>query len=165
MEKGITNKSKENVDKRTTVEDNIKAIRLLEKIGIDTYMGIMVGFDWNKNDFKNLTKYLKTFEYPFINVQPATPLQGTTYYHEMKNLIVEDENNYHLFDMAHLVCNPTNLSRRQFYYQILKVYIKISFQKKIRTYIKRKYGIIVYKRIRKGALKIFVQYVKLILKG
>lgn len=151
-------------NKRTSVEINTKAVRILEKHGVQCYSGLIVGFDWTKEDFDGLISYLNSFEHPMVNIQPITPIKGTPFYEKNKALITEDEKKYENFDMAHAVMNPLHMSKRAFYYQILRAYLKTSASKKGRTYIVERYGKKVYKRVQKGAARIAWQYVKLILK-
>ncbi len=153
------------MNKLNDVETNINAIRLLDKLGIECYKGIIVGYDWDKSDFRYLEKLLRSFKHAFVNIQPITPLYGTKFYNKIKNNITTPQNRYHLFDMAHLVCEPTKLSKRNFYYQILRLYLRLSIRRRNIRYIIDKYGRKVYKRVRFGARKIAFQYIKLILKG
>ena len=59
---------------------------------------------------------------------------------------------------------PQKMSVRAFYYNILRAYLKTSASKKGRRYIIERYGKKVYRRVRKGAVKIAMQYIKLIIK-
>ena len=151
-------------NKRTSVEINTKAVRILEKHGVQCYSGLIVGFDWEKEDFDGLIAYLNSFEHPMVNIQPITPIKGTPFYEKNKHLITEDERNYHLFDMAHAVMKPQKMSKRAFYYHIMRAYLKTSASKKGRKYIVERYGKKVYRRVRRGAAQIAWQYIKLILK-
>lgn len=151
-------------NKRTSVEINNKAVKILEKYDVQCYSGLIVGFDWTKADFNELISYLNSFKHPMVNVQPITPIKGTPFYEKNKHLIIEDEKNYHLFDMAHAVMKPLKMSKRAFYYNILRTYLKTSASKKGRRYIVERYGKKVYKRVRKGAFHIAWQYIKLIIK-
>ena len=112
--------------KRTTVEVNNRAVRILEKYGVQCYSGLIVGFDWEKRDFDALIAYLNSFEHPMVNIQPVTPIKGTPLYEAWKGRITEKEGNYHLFDMAHAVLEPERMSKRAFYYHILRAYWKTS---------------------------------------
>ncbi len=151
-------------NKRTSVEVNDKAVRILEKHGVQCYSGLIVGFDWTKKDFDGLINYLNAFEHPMVNIQPITPIKGTPFYNKVKDQIVEDETRYENFDMAHVVMLPQKMSVRAFYYNILRAYLKTSASKKGRRYIIERYGKKVYRRVRKGAVKIAMQYIKLIIK-
>ncbi len=150
-------------NKRTSVEINNKAIRILEKYNIQCYSGLIVGFDWTKNDFDELIDYLNGFEYPMVNIQPITPIKGTPLYEKLKNKITERETRYERFDMAHAVMQPLYMSKRAFYYHILRAYFKTSASKKGRRYIIERYGKKIYRRVRKGAYKIAWQYIKLMI--
>ncbi len=151
-------------NKRTSVEVNNQAIRILEKYNMQCYSGLIVGYDWKKVDFDSLIEYLNSFEHPMVNIQPITPIKGTPYYEKNKHLITVDEEKYEYFDMAHAVMKPKYMSLRKFYYNILRAYFKTSASKKGRNYIKERYGLKIYKRVRKGAYKIALQYIKLIIK-
>jgi radical SAM superfamily enzyme YgiQ (UPF0313 family) len=150
--------------KRTSVEINERAIRVLERQGVQCYSGIIVGYDWTKEDFNGLIAYLNSFEHPMVNIQPITPMRGTPFYERVKGEIVEDEKNYRYFDMAHCVMLPKKMSVRAFYYNILRAYFKTSASAKGRRYIIEKYGKKVYRRVRKGAFKIAWQYIKLMIR-
>lgn len=155
----------DNYQKRTSVEINEKAIRILEKYNVQCYSGLIVGYDWTKEDFNGLIAYLNSFEHPMSNIQPITPIKGTPLYEKLKDKLTVDESRYEYFDMAHLVMRPEKMSKRAFYYQILRAYLKTSASKKGRRYIVERYGKKIYRRVRKGAYKIAMQYIKLIIKS
>lgn len=150
-------------NKRTTVETNDRAVRTLEKYGLQCYSGLIVGYDWDDGDFDGLIDYLNKFEHPMVNIQPITPIRGTPFYEKTKEKIVADETRYELFDMAHAVMLPQKMSLRRFYGNILRAYFKTTASKKGKQYIRRRYGAKVYRRVRRGAYKIAAQYVKLML--
>ncbi len=150
-------------NKRTTVETNNRAVRILEKYGIQCYSGLIVGYDWGKSDFDQLIAYINSFEHPMVNIQPITPIKGTPYYERVKDLIFEDETRYERFDMAHVVIKPQKMSVRAFYYNILRAYMKTMVSAKSRRYIKVRYGRKIYRRVKRGAYKIIWQYIKLII--
>lgn len=151
-------------NKRTSVEINTKAVRILEKHNVQCYSGLIVGFDWTKEDFDGLIAYLNSFEHPMVNIQPITPIKGTPFYEKNKHLITEDEKKYHRFDMAHAVMEPQKMSKRAMYYHIFRAYLKTSASRKGRRYIIERYGKKVYRRVRKGAAQIAWQYIKLMIK-
>lgn len=149
--------------KQSTVEENIKAINILERNGMQCYSGLIVGEDWVKKDFDTLIEYLNSFEHPLVNIQPITPMPGTPLYDEYKYEIVMPKEKYECWDMAHVVFKPVNMKTRLYYYHIVRAYLKTSANKKQRKFIKEKYGMKVYRRVKKGATKIFFQYLKLMI--
>lgn len=151
-------------DKRTTVEQNSAAVRVLEKAGMQCYSGLIVGEDWKREDFDALIDYLNGFEHPLVNIQPITPMPGTPLYDSYDGEITVPREKYHLWDMAHVVFRPKLLSKRSFYYNILRAYIKTSANKKQRKFIRERYGKSIYGRVKKGAAHIFMQYLRQIIK-
>ncbi len=149
--------------KKTNVEINVKAVNILERNGLQCYSGLIVGEDWVKEDFDTLINHLNAFEHPLVNVQPITPMPGTPLYDEYGYEITEKRENYACWDMAHVVFKPLKMSKRLYYYHIVRTYLKTSANAKQRKFIKSCYGKKVYRRVRRGAAKIFFQYLRLII--
>ena len=147
--------------KKTNVEINVKAVNVLESNGMQCYSGLIVGEDWTKEDFDTLIDHLNSFEHPLVNIQPITPMPGTPLYDEYDFEIEVNREKYAWWDMAHVVFKPLNMSKRQYYYHIIRAYLKTSANKKQRKFIKERYGKKVYKRVKKGATRIFFQYLRL----
>lgn len=147
--------------KQSSVEENIKAVEILERNGLQCYSGLIVGEDWKKEDFNSLIEYLNSFEHPLVNIQPITPMPGTPLFEEYPHKITISRKEYACWDMAHVVFQPKYMSKRKYYYHIVRAYLKTSANKKQRTFIKEKYGKDIYKRVKKGATKIAFQYIKL----
>lgn len=151
--------------KKTAVEENLRAVSVLEQAGVLCYCGLMVGHDWDRSDFDGLIAHLKTFRYPLINVQPVTPIPGTPYYETMREELAVGLDRRELWDMAHLLIKPTKMSERDFYANLLRVYYKTSLLPRVHGMIFRSFGIKAYMRACKGAICITRQYRTLIRKG
>ena len=151
-------------DKRTTVEQNSAAVRILEQNGMQCYSGLIVGEDWDKHDFDTLIEYLNSFDHPLVNIQPITPMPGTPLFDEYPRKIIVPRERYELWDMAHVVFRPDKMSRRKYYCHIVRAYLKTSANKKQRKFIMQRYGKRVYRRVWWGAAHVFFQYVKRIIK-
>lgn len=149
--------------KKSSVEINVKAVNILEKNRLQCYSGLIVGEDWVKKDFDTLIKHLNTFDHPLVNIQPITPMPGTPLFDEYNHEIVVPREKYAWWDMAHVVFKPLHMSKRLYYYHIVRAYLKTSANKKQRKFIKERYGKKVYNRVKKGAAKIFFQYVRLMI--
>ena len=147
-------------DKRTTVEQNSAAVRILESVGMQCYSGLIVGEDWVKRDFDALINYLNGFMHPLVNIQQITPMPGTPLFDEYRREITTPRTRYELWDMAHVVFKPERMSKRKYYYHILRAYLKTSANKTQRKFIRERYGKRVYKRVKKGAAHIFFQYLR-----
>lgn len=152
-------------NKKTTVDENIRAVKTLERCGLRCYAGIIAGHDWEKKDFDNLIRYINSFNNMFVNIQPLTPMPGTPLYERTKDKIIIPREKYQLWDMAHLAIKPTKMSIRRYYYHIIRAYLSTTTTKKMRNHIKTEFGKNIYKFVRRGASKVFWQYLKLAIRG
>jgi radical SAM superfamily enzyme YgiQ (UPF0313 family) len=131
----------DNFNKRTDVQISEKAATVLQKCGVDLYAGIIVGPDWDKNDFKQFTKWIQGIEVRFINLQPLLPFPGTEFYNDYKDQLLLNREDYEQWDMTHLAIMPTKLSPSRYYFEIIKCYFKTTLSWKSVVYIYRKSGV------------------------
>jgi radical SAM superfamily enzyme YgiQ (UPF0313 family) len=109
------------ISKKSTVDDNNKAVKILQDLDIDIYASLIVRPDFTKEDFTELRKYVRKLKLDFAGFTVLTPLPGTDLYK-----IVEPElitRNYDFFDFIHTVL-PTKLSLKEFYREYLNLYKK-----------------------------------------
>ena len=154
----------EDYDKRTSVEQNVRAVRVLEAAGVQCYSGLITGEDWGPADFDGLADFLNQFDHPMVNIQPITPMPGTPLYDDEQGHLTLPRTRSERWDMAHLAFRPTALSPRAYYWQLLKTYYKTSASPSQRRYISSRYGRRVYRRVLRGAMGITWQYLKLIVR-
>lgn len=160
-----TQKELDGFNKRTKIEDNEKAVGILKKYGIECYATVILGVDWDRNDFKNLYRYIRHLGLVFVNLQPFTPMPGTPYFDEYKDKLIIPYNEHEKWDMAHLVIKPGKISARRYYYEILKLYYKITLRPKNVVYMFRRYGVGTTLKLSIGAAQISRQYIKKIIRG
>ncbi|NIM11421.1 MAG: radical SAM protein [Candidatus Aminicenantes bacterium] len=124
------------LNKRTSVEINNEAIRILKKLDIHIHAQFIVDPEFSLENFEELFQYVwdKCLFSPVFAV--LTPLPGTELFKETsQHLAIKD---YDFYDFAHSVL-PTKLERDEFYKQLAALYKKsYSFQrffhyKKIRS--------------------------------
>lgn len=149
-------------DKRTSVEQNVAAVRVLERAGVQCYSGLITGPDWTRCDFDELINHLNSFDHPMVNIQPITPMPGTPLYDDERDSLVLDRGRTERWDMAHLAFVPTALSPRAYYWHLLRAYWSTSASAPQRRYLRQRYGVRAYRRVRRGAVGITWQYLKLI---
>jgi radical SAM superfamily enzyme YgiQ (UPF0313 family) len=107
--------------KKTTVEINSQAIRILQKLGIDNVAHFIVHPHFVADDFDHLYRYVLKMDLfqPVYTV--LTPSPGTELYTKFfERLLIK---NYDYYDHIHSVL-PTALSRREFYRQVANLYRK-----------------------------------------
>ncbi|MHB1454786.1 MAG: B12-binding domain-containing radical SAM protein [Saccharofermentanales bacterium] len=165
---GLEASSQEELDtynKRTTISDNLDAVRILQKYGIECYATVILGIDWSKAEFDQLYRFLTGMGIVFVNLQPFTPMPKTPYFEEERpNLLIPYEQS-EKWDMAHLVVKPTNITVRGFYGQIIRLYFKITLTPKNSAYMIRRYGWRVTSKLSIGAFRVTVQYIRKLIRG
>jgi radical SAM superfamily enzyme YgiQ (UPF0313 family) len=109
------------ISKKSTVDDNNKAVKILQELGIDIYASLIVRPDFTKNDFAELRTYVRKLKLDFAGFAVLTPLPGTDLFKEVESKLIT--RNYDFFDFIHTVL-PTKLSLKEFYKEYLNLYKK-----------------------------------------
>ncbi len=152
-------------NKKTDILANEEAVRILQKYDIEVYGTLILDMDFSKDDFKNLYKWLKKLDLIFVNLQPLTPLPGTDIYEEYKDRFIVDREEFEKWDLAHLVLNPTKITIRRYYFEMIKLYYKITLNPKNAIRLIKKYGFYEVLKLSLGSSLVTMQYLKKILRG
>ncbi len=158
---GLESSSEEELkkyNKKSSVAINEKAIIILKKYNIECYGALILGVDWNTNDFNRLYKWIKKIDIKFINLQPFTPMPGTELFQEYKDRLIIPREEYEKWDLAHLTVKPTNISVRAYYFNIIKLYYKVTMSPKNIFKMISQYGLKDNIKLSIGASKITMQY-------
>ena len=147
-------------NKRSKLEDNEKAVSILKKYGVECYATVILGVDWDKNDFRNLYLYLMRLCLVFVNLQPFTPMPGTPYFCQYKDRLIIPYEEHEKWDMAHLVIKPEKITIGRYYLEILKLYYKITLMPRNVIYMFKRYGVKTTLKLSIGAGQISWQYIK-----
>lgn len=115
-------------NKNNDVATNEKAVHILSKHNVDCYATLILGIDWDTSDFKHLGKWLRKLGLTFINLQPFTPLPGTSMLEKHQTELVIPRAEYEKWDLAHLVLNPTKITRARYYWNIIKLYHSVTMR-------------------------------------
>jgi radical SAM superfamily enzyme YgiQ (UPF0313 family) len=124
-------------NKKTSVEKNNEAIRILQKLGITNSAHFIVNPNFTEEEFNELYEYVCEMDLyqPIFTV--LTPLPGTELYRDSCDRLAIK--NYDFLDHVHSVL-PTKLERKEFYNQFVILYAK--------SYSYRRYFKSVWKDIR-----------------
>jgi len=107
------------LNKRSSVEMNNEAIRILRRLGIGDAAHFIVNPDFAEDDFQALFRYVCASDLFQPTYTVLTPLPGTDLYQTLYDrLVIRD---YAYFDLGHAVL-PTRLSRKGFYEQLVHLY-------------------------------------------
>lgn len=106
---------------RTSAETNNEAICILKRLKVCNSAHFIVHPDYLKEDFEDLFCYVCRSELFPLVFMVLTPLPGTELYANTRDrLVIRD---YSYFDFIHSVL-PTRLPRKEFYAQIVRLYMR-----------------------------------------
>ena len=161
----VREKDLKDFNKRSSLENNEKAIRILQKYGIELYATMILQPDFTKKDFRQIEDYIIGLNVSFVNLQPLTPLPGTEIYDDYKDKILVPRKDYAMWDLAHIVLEPKYMSIRQYYYQIIKTYARIVLRPDNIIKMLKKYGIKEVAKMWWGSQFVTLQYIGKIIRG
>jgi radical SAM domain protein len=161
----VREKDLKDFNKRSSLENNEKAIRILQKYGIELYATMILQPDFTKKDFRQIEDYIIGLNVSFVNLQPLTPLPGTEIYDDYKDKILVPRKDYAMWDLAHIVLEPKYMSIRQYYYQIIKTYARIVLRPDNIIKMLKKYGIKEVAKMWWGSQFVSLQYIGKIIRG
>jgi len=150
------------MQKKIDVQTNIDAVETLRTLDIECHAGIIVSPDWIQDDFSHLIQWLKRLHKPYVNIQPLTPMPGTSLFFRLQAQgFAIPRSEYAKWDMTHLVIAPTHLSPSQFLWQIMRTYYATTTSLASHIRILRRYGMQVYLRTLWGSLHLSMQYLRM----
>ena len=107
------------VSKGATIEQNERAMDILNGLGVHMWGAFIVDPDFTHEDFQELKQYRETRGIIYPQFTILTPLPGTDLYEERQDELVTRD--YRLFDALHAVL-PTLLPREEFYKEFAGLY-------------------------------------------
>ena len=152
-------------NKKTSKDINERCIEILKDLDIELYATLIIPLDFTKNDFRDMTKWLRDLDVRFVNLQPLTPLPGTDIFDDYLSQIIVEKEDYHLWDMAHVVLKPKYLTIRRYYLELLISYYRIVMRPKHLQALIKKYGLKANMKMLVGSSFVSFQYIKKIVRG
>ena len=107
------------VAKGATIEQNEKAMDILNSLGVHMWGAFIVDPQFTQEDFRQLKRYREERGIIYPQFTILTPLPGTDLYGERYGELVTHD--YRLFDALHAVL-PTRLPREEFYKEFAGLY-------------------------------------------
>jgi radical SAM superfamily enzyme YgiQ (UPF0313 family) len=115
----MTGERLEKLNKRTTVENNKKAVAILRELGITLHASFMLDPDFGEDEFEALKKEVKALCPAEITFTVFSPSPGTELWQKHKNDFIKDP--YVYYDCMHTIL-PTRLPIRRFYQHFSDLY-------------------------------------------
>jgi len=152
-------------NKKTDKAMNEKAVKVLQTLGIELYATLIIPTDFVREDFKELTAWLRKLDVRFVNLQPLTPLPGTGIFEQYSARLLYPRERYEMWDMAHVILKPEHMGIRAFYWEIVKAYYRIIMRPKHLLALVIRYGIKDNLKMLLGSSAVSLQYMKKIRRG
>lgn len=110
-------------NKRTSVTNNEQAVRIIREAGGECIALMIVGVEATKEDFDRIYDWVVQNQVLHVTISIFTPIPGTPLYEEYKDEIISD--NIEDWDFLHLVLEPKNLTKKQFYRHYYDLFMKL----------------------------------------
>lgn len=117
----IENKRLQDTNKRSIVNVNGNAIRILHECGIHMMGMFITDLDFTSHDFRNLYRWIKYFDLKHVAISIYTPEMCLENFKDYSGRMISD--NPEDWDYLHLVAKPEKISVRRYYmyYHILLI--------------------------------------------
>ena len=154
-----------NLGKKSDVDLAIKASAICRKYNIMFHCSAILGYDWDKKDFKEFAKWLKkNIYYRDINFMPLAPLLGTEMANDYDDRLLVSRTEYEKWDFQHVIIRPSKIKTSEFYIETIKIYFKVSFTFRNFVFINKTSGVRASFYIVRGIIKNLWSLLKLVVK-
>ncbi|KPU44822.1 radical SAM superfamily protein [Oxobacter pfennigii] len=149
--------------KKSTVEDNYKASKILKEAKIDCWASFMLHPDWDTKDFKNFRSFVKKLKPEITTFCPLTPFPNLPMYQKYKDRLLLRIEDYEMWSFSKVSIKPSKISLSRYYFEILKFILFVNLRLNSASYMINRFGFMTLIRITKGSIKILPLYIKLML--
>ncbi len=113
----------EKYNKGTKSEHNKEAVRVINSTSAQCIGLMIVGISAVKEDFDNLYRWIVENDLWHVTISIFTPIPGTPLFEEYKDRLITKKIEH--WDFLHLVVEPENISKRQFYLYYHSLFLKL----------------------------------------
>lgn len=110
--------------KQSSEDLNEKCVKILQEHNIDCLALFIIDINATKKDFENLYRWVQKTKLRYASVSIFTPIPGTTLFDEYKDKLITDK--MQNWDFLHLVLEPVNMSKKAFYLEYYKLFLKLA---------------------------------------
>jgi radical SAM superfamily enzyme YgiQ (UPF0313 family) len=151
----------DSMDKENTVDNNLRAVDVLRRHGVDTYGSLIPNPDYTREDWERLWRFIEQAGLYYLNISPLTPLPGTSIWTEYADRISVPRKAHGLWDLSHAVL-PTRMPLADFYRELRRVYTRaiLDIRRANRLTLRTRPPVWsrAYLRIWWGAIRIYMQF-------
>ena len=156
-----TDRELDSMEKRSSVDDNRRAVEVLRRHGVDTYGSLIPDPSYGPEEWARLWGFIEDNGLYYLNISPLTPLPGTAIWDGMEGRITVPRKAHGLWDLSHAVL-PTRQPLKVFYRSLLRIYSRaiLDLRRARRLTLRNRAPIwsFGYLRTWLGALRIWLQF-------
>ncbi len=124
----IENKRLRSKNKKSQVNSNVNAIRILHSNGIHMMGMFITDLDFTAHDFRKLYRWIKHYDLKHVAISIYTPEMCLENFEDYKDRMISD--NPEEWDYLHLVAKPDKISVRKYYMYYHLLLIKLFLRAK-----------------------------------
>jgi radical SAM superfamily enzyme YgiQ (UPF0313 family) len=133
----VTDEGLKAVNKKNTADNNVKAIKILQDLGVGFTPNFIVDPAWTRDDFKRLRDWIDHTGAYNSGFSVLTPLPGTDLWDTAKDRVTTHD--WEMYDIVHAVL-PTTLSLDDFYEEYSRLWrhaldVRYRYRGKWKTYV------------------------------
>jgi radical SAM superfamily enzyme YgiQ (UPF0313 family) len=133
----VTDEGLKAVNKKNTADNNVKAIKILQDLGVGFTPNFIVDPAWTRDDFKRLRDWIDHTGAYNSGFSVLTPLPGTDLWDTAKERVTTHD--WEMYDIVHAVL-PTTLSLDDFYEEYSRLWrhaldVRYRYRGKWKTYV------------------------------
>lgn len=144
--------------KKATVEDNLKAARLLQQWSVDAWASFIFHPDWDHADFREFRRYIRRLRPEISSLSPLTPFPGLPAFQEFEDRLLFAVQDYEQWSFGNIVIRPSRMSLRAYYAQALLTNLEVNFFMNNVFYLVRRFGLRTLFRLTVGGIRLTLRY-------
>ncbi|HEY8909574.1 MAG TPA: radical SAM protein [Desulfosporosinus sp.] len=149
--------------KKSDTNDNLKAARMLERIGIDVWASFIAHPDWSKEDFKKLRKTVSQLKPQISSINPLTPFPTLPLYDKYKDRLLYASDDYKSWSFGQVMIRPSKLSLRGYYYELLLTNMYVNLVVNRESEMLKRYGLRRILGMAVGSTRTLLKYCRLMI--
>ncbi len=133
----VTDEGLKAVNKKNTADNNVRAIKILQELGVGFTPNFIVDPAWGRDDFKRLRDWIEHTGAYNSGFSVLTPLPGTDLWDSAKDRVTTHD--WEMYDIVHTVL-PTTLTLDDFYEEYSRLWrhtldVRYRHRGKWKTYV------------------------------